>query len=285
MKTTLSLFTLLIVLTLSNSSCWLSEMGPNIDTTSHGGTNFQLHRVLLEDITGVRCTNCPSGHELASTIASNNGGRVEIVSIHSGSFAVPFSFSYYDFNADCPEGTTIDNWLGPSSSWPCAAIDRKIFSGETALFLSTTKWAGYVAQELSSDTPVVSIDINKNYNGSSRTLNVSLNLHYNNTESVANYFTIYLVEDSLIDPQSNDTPSPVHIDTFYTHMNVLRHVLTAYNGQVISGATTSGNDITTANYSYVLPANINPLHCRVVAFVSEFGTNKNVLQVMSKPLY
>ena len=282
MKNFVALFFLAGILSVGFSSCWLDEVGPPIDTSNGGGTTFQQKRVLLEDITGVRCTNCPSGHELAATISANNAGRVEVVCIHSGVFAVPFAFSSYDFKSDCPEGVQIDNWLGPSSSWPCADINRKLFTGESALFLSSTKWAGYVAQELASDTPVVAIDINRTYNISSRNLSVSLNLHYNTTETTANYFTIYLVEDSIVDPQSNDTPAPVHIDTFYTHMNVLRHVLTAYNGTAVSGSTTSGSDISTASFSYVLPANVNAAHARVVAFVSEFGTSKDVLQVVSK---
>lgn len=275
----------LIFLSINFSACWINEVGPSIDTTSTGGATFQVHRVLLEGITGIRCSNCPSGHDLAETISSGSSGRVEVVDLYSGTIpalSTPYPINNFNFSADFPEGTQIDNWLGPSTSWPCADIDRKIFSGESALFLSSTKWAGYVAQELAIDTPTVAITINKNYNSGNRTLNVSLGLHYNNTETTPNYFTIYLVEDSIIDPQSNDTPAPVHIDTFYNHMNVVRHVLTSYNGNAVSGNTVSGNDLTTPSYSFILPSNINPDHARVVAFVSEYGSSKEVLQVVSK---
>jgi hypothetical protein len=44
--------------------------------------------VVLEEFTGIHCQYCPDGHRIAQGIADANPGRVTLINVHQGSFAV-----------------------------------------------------------------------------------------------------------------------------------------------------------------------------------------------------
>ena len=46
--------------------------------------------VLIEELTGVRCPNCPDGHQEVETILANNPGRVLAVAVHTPFLGQPF---------------------------------------------------------------------------------------------------------------------------------------------------------------------------------------------------
>ncbi|MGB5071926.1 MAG: hypothetical protein WBO28_13290 [Flavobacteriales bacterium] len=57
---------------------------------------------LLEDFTGIHCVFCPEGHVIMADIDEARPGKVSLVGIHAGDFAVPGS-GEPDFRT--PEGT------------------------------------------------------------------------------------------------------------------------------------------------------------------------------------
>ncbi len=87
----------IILIVLIFSAC--KEQGPFIDFTPKkvklpGDTDYfntnlpipQLHNILLEDITGVKCPNCPNAHVVAKNISDANPGRIVIAALHPSSF-------------------------------------------------------------------------------------------------------------------------------------------------------------------------------------------------------
>ena len=44
----------------------------------------------MEELTGVRCPNCPDGHQEVESILSNNPGRVLAVAVHTPFLGQPF---------------------------------------------------------------------------------------------------------------------------------------------------------------------------------------------------
>ena len=64
-------------------------------------TTVQNRNVVLEEFTGLHCGYCPDGHSRANALVADNPGRVILVNIHSGGYAVP------DTNTTEPEMRTI----------------------------------------------------------------------------------------------------------------------------------------------------------------------------------
>ena len=261
-------FILLVSFTACTEINPLSTATNPVDTT---GTS-QLKKVLLEDVTGVRCPNCPAAHEIADELQQEYAGRVEVVSIHNGILASPFPFSQYSFKISI--GTQIDNYLGPASSWPKGAIDRVLYEGQNEVLMERTVWAGIIPQRL-DDTLKVAIGLSKNYDAVTRKLDLTAQLNYLTEVNDEQKITVLITESGLVDPQE----FPDHIDTFYVHNNVLRGAVTDPLGDPITETTAAGAQVSRV-YSYTIPNDWNPQRCRVVAFVSvNVGEVKEILQV------
>ncbi len=256
------------------SSC--QEQCPLLSTTPTDTTQAtQQKNILIEEFTGVKCVQCPEGHQIAQTIADANNGRVEIVSIHSGFYAVPFTFSLYNFKIAA--GTAIENLVGPATFYPTAAIDRKLFSGQTEVLMDKNFWSGNAAAQLQEPLKV-KVNFNNTYTPSDRKLNVNVTFDYLEAITDAQSVTVLITENDIIDAQE----TPQGVDTFYVHKHVLRAVLTNANGDLITEQTPAGATIT-RNYQFTLPAGWNDTKCRVVAFVAKnIADSKEVLQVNAK---
>jgi hypothetical protein len=266
----LSAFFILQIFSSCQEQCPLLSNTPT-DTTQA----TQQKNILIEEFTGVKCVQCPEGHAIAQSIADAHNGRVEIVSIHSGFYAVPFPFSLYNFKI--PEGTAIENLIGPASFYPTAGIDRKLFSGQTDILLDKNFWAGNAAAQLQEPLKV-KINFNNTYNPSERKLTANISLAYLEEITDAQSITVLITENDIIDAQE----TPQGVDTFYVHKHVLRAVLTNAIGDLITESTPAGA-IINRSYTFTLPAAWNDTKCRVVAFVARnTSDSKEVLQVNAK---
>lgn len=263
---------ILVLLTLTSlyacqEQCPLLSNTPN-DTTQ----TTQQKNILIEEFTGVKCVQCPEGHDIAQNIADANNGRVEIVSIHNGFYAVPYNFSLYNFKI--AEGTAIENLVGPASFYPTAAIDRKLYSGQTELLMDKNFWAGNATAQLQEPLRV-KVNFDNAYNPGDRKLTVNVNFEYLEDITDAQSVSVLITENDIIDAQE----TPDGIDTFYIHKHVLRAVLTSAIGDLVTEATPAGT-ILNRNYSFTLPAAWNDTKCRVVAFIARnTPDSKEVLQV------
>ncbi|HZG00702.1 MAG TPA: Omp28-related outer membrane protein, partial [Chitinophagales bacterium] len=241
------------------------------DTTS----TAQAKNTILEEVTGVRCVNCPEAHELAKQIATDHPGRVELVSIHTGFFAVPYGFSNENFKI--AQGTSIESYLGGPLSYPLASVDRFLPAGQSDLLLDKAFWGGLAAQRV-EDSLRVEIDLANSYNAATRTLNVTLSAEYLFDIGDAQKINVLLTESGIVDPQL----TPDGVDTFYVHDNVLRAVLTEATGDAVTETTTSGTALQ-RTYSFTLPSGLVAENCRVIAFIAkETADSKEVLQVVGK---
>src|SRR6186713_1163342 len=74
-----------------------------------GGTQ----KVLLEDLTGFHCTNCPDGHRKAKQLKELFGDRLYLLSVHAGFFAMPniWGNPLYTYDFRNPAGDEIYNTL------------------------------------------------------------------------------------------------------------------------------------------------------------------------------
>lgn len=276
-----ALFLFLIFL----SSC--EEIGPNIDLGGPGreagliDTTYvlttveapQTKKVLLEDFTGVRCKNCPLGAAQAASILNTYPGRIVIVAQHSRFLAEP-----YPGNPDlrAPESQELETYLAPVLGKPSAAIDRRIFSGETAILQpNINKWANLASQAIAATTPV-NLTIQNTWDATNRNLKVTVTLHYTGTETGDNRLSIMILEDNV---ESHQVQPNDEIDTNYVQRHVMRTMLTNFNGELLTAERAPGRVFIKEYLLENIDASWDADELEVVAIVSRSAGSFEVLQV------
>jgi hypothetical protein len=210
------------------------ESGPDIiltekailtDTTYVVSTieSQQTKNVLMEEFTGVRCTNCPKGHDKAKEIHNAWGDRFIFVSFHSDFLDDPYPFDTVDMGS--PEAQLLDEFLGPATAKPSSAIDRVTFPGESEVLLFIPKWSNYTDDRMSETTPV-NIHVTASYDDSDKELIVSVRIHYTEAVTDDNKLSILLIENDIIAAQLDGT----EIDTTYEHDEVFRAFISEIRG-------------------------------------------------------
>lgn len=234
-------------------------------------------KVLVEELTGVDCPNCPAGTQALGTLSGTYGKDLVIVSIHAGargSFNKQLPGAAYNFNTN--ELEQLVPVIGEPSAFPSAAINRQEANGDPTLFYEQP-WGGLIAQEFGQDFNVALFLENK-FDAVSRELEVEVRIAPEADLVGTHHLTVYMVQDSIIDPQNvfgTLTPN-------YVHRHVLREVLTNVSGDAIDEPLTKGA-VVTRTFTYTLPADFDEHHGYVVAFVHHSGgPDKEVLQVEEK---
>lgn len=231
-----------------------------------------VKKVLIEELTGVRCVNCPGGTAEVLRLQELLGEQVIAVALHAGSFAIPYEESRGDFRI--PETTSLLNYLGSPLGYPSAVINRKLYEGERDLQLSRGLWPLFTSQETQGPA-TLKIEVNTLFNETSRELRVDVDIEALAAinESILK-LSVMLVEDRVADVQL--TPDGKNPD--YLHRHNLRDMLTAFNGNSIEPNMVVGDQVS-RNYFYTLPTEWQAEECAIIAFVHLDGEQKDVLQV------
>ena len=235
-------------------------------------TDSVVQKVLIEELTGVRCVNCPVGTAEVLRLQELLGEQVIAVALHAGSFAIPYEDSRGDFRI--PETASLLNYLGSPLGYPSAVINRKLYEGERDLQLSRGLWPIFTSQEIQKPA-TLKIEVNTIFNETSRELRVDVDveaLAAINTSILK--LSVMLVEDRVTDVQL--TPDGKNPD--YVHRHNLRDMLTAFNGNSIESNLALGDQLS-RNYFYNLPETWRAEECAIIAFVHLDGDQKDVLQV------
>lgn len=256
------------------------EVPINIPAPASGPDPCVSYRkVLIEELTGVRCPNCPDGTAQLVALGSQLGDTIVVVSIHAApGYDLPYPESQYDFRT--ADGTAMANFIGLASFYPTAAINRRIVPPETEPYLPRSIWKG-IADEEKKELPGVCIDLETAFDAANRSLNISVTLTPRLNLSGEHRLTVLITQDSIQDVQKKGLDKIPD----YIHRHVLRDVLTAPTGDIVSSADGGLSPLATVEktFSYTLPAGWNEKHCSVVAFVHHGTTpDKEVLQVEEK---
>jgi hypothetical protein len=237
----------------------------------------ELKNVVIEEFTGVRCPNCPQGHQIITAIKAANPDRIVAVSLHPiNSLGAPYSFSVQDFRSQ--KAQDLFDYLGQIGLEPAAGIDRKIFSGETNVLLEKTKWTSYVDQQMLVPVPV-NVLLSSQYDTASRELTIAVELHYTQTITEQNRLTVVLIESNIVTAQLNGSV----IDTFYNHKDIMRDFLTATQGDAINYTLEVGR-VVRKIYKRTLDPVWKPKNMHVAAYVHQFSSLKNIYQGKEKEI-
>lgn len=231
--------------------------------------------VLIEDLTGVKCPNCPKGASAIEEILEKFAGNVVAIGVHGTFLTSPLPESKYDFrNA---KAKALEEFLKPFLGKPAAHINRRLFDGQDFGAIDAVElWQGFVAQELSKPEEM-EITLKKTYDEATRKLTIDVKATSFIDEVGLFKTSVYVTESKIEDVQENQGV----IEEDYEHNHVLRDMLTEATGDEFANNLTK-NKIVTKQYTYTVPQNFKPENMEVVVMVSRSNTDdKSVLQAQA----
>lgn len=217
--------------------------------------------VLIEDFTGIHCSNCPRGHAILAGMLQAQPERVIGVGIHTGDFAQPMT-GQPDFRLS--EGESYMNRFN-ISSFPSALINRAPYLDMYPLGTSLWELATRAQAELTAD---VNLQIDKaEMDVNSRVLKVKVSGCFTAEPPVDPLITLWITQSGLYGPQTGASKG-----NYYQHDHVLRVVLTDKWGDALP-AVTKG-EVFTFEKEFTLPESVRdipltPGDLELVAFVSQ----------------
>jgi len=234
--------------------------------------------VLLEELTGVRCPNCPSGAAKVAELLQLYEGQVVAMAIHGEFDATPLNESKYDFRSD--QARELEQYLYPFWGKPAAAINRVVNTNGELGIIGIDTWAGYIEAELQKPHQL-DLFLETDFDENTRELNIRVNSFPLADIQGTLHLSVAITESHIIDAQLNQTT----VIPDYEHNHVFRIMLTDVKGNLLSNGLTK-NELITSNYNFTLPDDAElwvPENCRVVAFVTKIeGDRKEVLQAVQE---
>lgn len=227
----------------------------------------QRKSVVLEEFTGLNCTFCPDGHRRAKLIQDAYPGRVVLLNIHAGGFAVP-NGNQPDYRT--ADGIQLDNYVGVSG-YPSGTVNRRTFEGD--LDYSRADWATYSDIVLEETSPV-NVGARTEYDEATRTVTVYTEVYYTqNSPAPTNRLIIALLQDNIEGPQigAQRNPADVLPNGLYNHSNMLRDFMYGAFGKEIP--ETSSGTLFRDTLVYQLPPAVRnitvvPDDCHVAIYVA-----------------
>ena len=220
--------------------------------------------ILIEDFTGQRCINCPTGTEIINGIVDTYGeDNVIAVGIHSGPLGFAGNSKTVGLMTDTGNEyyTRWDKENKMGQPWV-------IFNRKTSPDSHYNNWAAMVGTII-SEKANLSVKIANAYDAATRTLTTTVEADGVNG-TVNGKLQVWIVEDGvkalqmMPDGKSNKE---------YIHNHVFR---AAVNGTWGEDVTVKEGETTTKQYQYVLPEAWNADNIAVVAFVYNDGGVENV---------
>ena len=207
--------------------------------------------VIVEELSGASCPNCPKGYTAVENILNKFPGRVAAVSIHGDFLAKPTAKSKYDFRN--PTAKDLENWFKPWFGKPSASINRVPDENDFLMIALPDLWQAAVERELQKPhTLNISADVI--FDKNTRKLDINLAaiplIDLKGTFNIS----VYLTESDILDGQTN---GPIIIED-YNFKHVLRDMITKFDGDAFS-SDMKKNDILRRNFTYTLPTSTDGL--------------------------
>ena len=223
------LFSALVLLTFSCKEVYDNPIQKTpaaiLDTTFlNSNTLVQMpKRVLVEEFTGVKCSNCPDGHAVLKTLQDKYKEKMIPISVHSYFLGSPYG---EEQNLTNKFAQSIWNLLGGSEK-PTAGIDR-IANGATKSNFSKTDWDTKITERLATSPYANIIDTVFFDNVRQKYIyQAKVEFTQETTEQVA--LAVALTQNKIVATQLKGI---VEIED-YDHEHVLRYMFTDIKGDAL----------------------------------------------------
>lgn len=250
------------------ASCDYVEFPDNTATGGGQPVDGPARKVLLEDLTGHTCPNCPAATDVALGLHALYGEDLIIVGVHASAFADPAAPPFEtDFRTLAGEEYLTTFGV---TGLPAGLINRRPFSG--SIIVGDGNWGSAVAEIINTPAEVEVIFDAVSYNTGTNTVSMTLKVVPVVALTGDHNLTIYLTEDSVVDAQIDNRVSPPNV-LDYLHRHVLRGNVNSTWGQTVVSGSAAAGDTITVTHDYVLPANVLvPGHCGLVAYMYRTDT-------------
>lgn len=226
-------------------------------------------KMLIEEFTGHRCTNCPQGHQTLESLHQLYGDTLVVVGIHFGSLAKPLGETFsYDFR------TEVGNAIGAEyaiDAIPKAIVDQEYKEGGW----SRDQWYN-VLMDVDRSKVMAAIQLINEFDSESG--NLKVNAKVTMLEDYPNpvKLVFYLLEDGIVKPQKDGNQDILD----YVHNHVLRASLNGLHGATLNNGLPlpKGDYDTYAAVINMYQADWVPDNCSIVAILADEPSMK-VLQV------
>ena len=222
--------------------------------------------VLIEDLTGQRCINCPTGTDIITGIIKTYGeDNVIAVGIHCGPLGFAGNSKRVGLKTDTGD-EYYTHWAnGTNLGQPSAIFNRKKGKGPID---NLNNWAAEVGLII-SEKANLSVNIANAYDAKTRKLTTKVEA-FGVNGTVSGKLQVWIVEDGIKAMQLMPDGSA---NQEYIHNHVFR---AAVNGTWGEDITVKEGETTSNDYSYVLPETGNADNISVVAFVYNGNGVENV---------
>lgn len=223
--------------------------------------------VLIEDLTGQRCINCPTGTDIINGIIETYGeDNVIAVGIHCGPLGFAGNSKRVGLKTDTGD-EYYTHWAnGTYLGQPSAIFNRKKGKGPID---NLNNWAAEVGLII-SEKANLSVNIANAYDAKTRKLTTKVGA-FGVNGTVSGKLQVWIVEDGIKAMQLMPDGSA---NQEYIHNHVFR---AAVNGTWGEDITVKEGETTTKQYSYEhLPETWNAENISVVAFVYNDNGVENV---------
>ena len=230
-----------------------------------------MRKIVLEEFTGHRCSQCPTGAAEIANLVSTYGSQLIPVSMHAGWFAQPWAPGSGQYETDFRTniGETFNGFgLYAPLSYPAGMVSRIEDNG--SITNGQNDWDNII-QTIVNDVPKVSIKITNLYNDSARVIKEIVETEWLSTEPNSYKLQVYLLEDHITDWQL----SGVNDIATYDHRHVIRKALNSDFGTVIPSSSIGNTDL--QEFTFEIPIEWNVDECIIVALVYDV-TTQEILQ-------
>ena len=235
-------------------------------------TSPENKKIILEEYTGIHCTYCPDGHEIAQSLKDANPDNIFIINIHTGGYATPSS-GEPDFRTSFGDAIAAQSNL---TGYPSGSVNRQFFSGLSmngGTAMGRGSWSSASSQVL-NQSAYVNVGVEASINVQNNELTVHVEGYYTgNSPQSTNLLNVVLTQNNTLGPQIGGG-----MGSNYNHMHRLVHMITGQWGFEISN--TSSGSFVDETFTYTIPSDYNGVdvnlsELNVIAFISE--TQQNII--------
>lgn len=234
-------------------------------------------RVLLEDFTGWRCTNCPEAAKTISELEEKFQDKLIVMAVHGTSFARPNQENHL-LDLSTEQGNI---WVANFgiSNLPIGMVNRRTYAG--SLQIAPPDWENSINAVL-SDESKHTLDLNMGIilKASEDKILVSTETLFLGNCSDALTLSLVVLESNIEGVQKNDDPSVGDVPLIENYMfnHVMRNHGSFDNILTEDNKTYSAGDSIKKSYLLTLSKEWKLDHCKVVCFISNTNT-KEIIQV------
>jgi hypothetical protein len=256
----------------------------------------QTRRLLIEELSGVTCTNCPGGATQLEVLSTQNPNQLSIVTVHTGALTDPIEGQSTQ-NFQTTDGRILRDqvWNGQGNK-PTAIFDRMFLGSATNKYFidGYVGWANAIIQDKAAlPTTPLNIEMKSSYNEKKDWYDIEVTVKYTQAVTAKHALHIFLTESKIIDAQEF---SKTNIDLNYEFNHVFRKAITpaAVGKTILAGATSdskeAGRVFVYRTALQIHPADAlekywKPENMTVVAFVTDMGSaDKHVVHVQEVKL-